>query len=487
LTKENEVPENGTELKRDIGIWGSFSMGFADVGADIFIALGVIASFAGVTSPVALLIAAITYVCTGLCYAELATAYPVAGGGHYYTMKAFGKVHGFIAGWGLMLDYTIDIALFALATVGYLGFILKNFFSNGTLLISPYYAVASVILIIFLIGLNIIGIRHSSRLNEAVVGISLLTVSIFFLFGLPYIILSGSLFTWFGEVASSFAKASFGFNGQGYFAFAYAVSIASASYIGIESISQAAEETRRPSLTVPRATKAAIISVIFVAVVLSLLSVTLLPWQVVAENSQAPAVPIAERLPVIGNYFGIWVAVVGALICYVSTNTGVIGVSRVTYSMGRLALMPRGLSRVSLRFKTPYVTITIFSLVACLILVSNLALPGDLLLQLVTSLYNFGALIAYMYVNLAAIVLRIKEPVRKGWIMPLNFNLVYKGKLYKVSVIPFIGFISSAVVWFFIVGLHETGRLIGTIWFIFGICLYLAYQYYRRRSIERKH
>lgn len=486
MASQPEVAENGTELRRDIGSWGSFSMGFADVGADIFIALGVIASFAGATSPIALLIAAITYVCTGLCYAELATAYPVAGGGHYYTLKAFGKVHGFIAGWGLMLDYTIDIALFALATVGYLGFILKTALNNNILLASPYYAVASVILIVALILINIVGIKHSSRLNEFVVFASLLTVSVFFLFGIPSIIASGSIYRWIGDVYSSFANASFGFNGQGYFAFAYAVSIASASYIGIESISQAAEETKKPSVTVPRATKAAILSVILVAVLLSLLSVTIVPWQVVAENSQAPAVPIAEKIPLIGSYFGFLVAIVGALICYVSTNTGVIGVSRVTYSMGRLSLLPGNLSRVSRRFRTPYVTITVFSIVACLILLANLALPGGMLLQLVTSLYNFGALIAYMYVNLAAIVLRIKEPNRKGWTMPLNFNLPYMGRKYSVSVIPFIGFISSAVVWFFIVGLHQTGRLIGTLWFGIGLSLYFAYQYYRRKELGKQ-
>src|SRR3989442_11470418 len=95
-------------------------MGYADVGADIYVVLGVIALFAGVVSPLAFAIAATTYVCTGLCYAELATAYPVAGGGQYYSLKAFGRIHGFVAGWGLMLGYTIDNALLSPSAVGYL-------------------------------------------------------------------------------------------------------------------------------------------------------------------------------------------------------------------------------------------------------------------------------------------------------------------------------------------------------------------------------
>src|SRR5207245_2574372 len=85
--------EDSQELKREVGIFGSFSMGYADVGADIYVVLGVIALFAGVVSPLAFAIAATTYVCTGLCYAELATAYPVAGGGQYYSLKAFGRIH----------------------------------------------------------------------------------------------------------------------------------------------------------------------------------------------------------------------------------------------------------------------------------------------------------------------------------------------------------------------------------------------------------
>src|SRR3989449_8672575 len=94
-------------------------MGYADVGADIYVVLGVIALFAGVVSPLAFAIAATTYVCTGLCYAELATAYPVAGGGQYYSLKAFGRIHGFVAGRGLLLDLTLDLSLFALATGGF--------------------------------------------------------------------------------------------------------------------------------------------------------------------------------------------------------------------------------------------------------------------------------------------------------------------------------------------------------------------------------
>ena len=468
--------ENAHELKREVGTWGSFSMGYADVGADIYVVLGVIAFFAGVVSPLAFAIAALTYVCTGLCYAELATAYPVAGGGQYYSLRAFGKIHGFIAGWGLMLDYTIDIALFALATVGYLD-VVTSTIAHINVNVPPYYAITAIALILMLLVLNVLGIRYSSKFNELIVGVDLVTVALFLLFGLPSIISSGALVNWFGNVTSAFSTMSFGQPGLN--SFVYAVSLATASFIGIESISQAAEETKNPGKVIPRATKAAIVSVIIVALSLSLLSVTLIPWQTVAANQTSPAVPIAGSLPIIGPVFAVWVAIMGTLVCYISTNTGVIGVSRVMFSMGRLGLLPKGLARVSSRFRTPFVTITIFSVIACALLAVNLALPGGMLLDLITSIYNFGALVAYMYVNAAAIALRFKEPSRKGWRMPLNFTVRRRGEPYTVSLVPFVGLASAAIVWVIIVGLHPAGRLVGGAWFVIGIAGYLIYQKYK--------
>src|SRR3989442_2729204 len=101
-------------------------MGYADVGADVFIALGLVALYAGGRAPLAFLVAAITYVSTGLAYAELATTYPYAGGAHIYSMKAFNDLAGVVAGWAVMPDYTVDIALFSLASSRHLTFFLSS-------------------------------------------------------------------------------------------------------------------------------------------------------------------------------------------------------------------------------------------------------------------------------------------------------------------------------------------------------------------------
>src|SRR3989442_4193573 len=95
-------------------------MGYADVGADVFIALGLVALYAGGRAPLAFLVAAITYVSTGLAYAELATTYPYAGGAHIYSMKAFNDLAGFVPGGALRLDFTVDSAPFSLTPAGFL-------------------------------------------------------------------------------------------------------------------------------------------------------------------------------------------------------------------------------------------------------------------------------------------------------------------------------------------------------------------------------
>ncbi len=462
-----ESGEQPAELKRAVGTWGSFCMGYADVGADVYIALGLVALYASSAAPLALALAAITYVATGLCYAELATEYPVAGGAQLFAQKALGKTHGFVAGWGLMLDYTIDMALFSLASIGYLGTLVKILQGNSFLLSAPYFGIASVILILTLVALNIVGIRYSSKLNEILVAVDLISLVVIVVFGLP-VLLSGGASEWASRVTSLGLEPTWG-------NFAYATSLAVVSYVGIESISQAAEETKNPRRVIPKATKAAILSVVVITLTMSLYSVILVDPSTLAKESQAPMVILVSRLPLIAPAMIIWISLVGFTTCYISTNTGVIGVSRVSYSMGRLHLFPSFFARIHPRFRTPYVAIGLYGLIAMLLILTNTFLPGIDLLSLIASLYNFGALVAYMYVNLSLIILRIKVPTRRAWKMPGNIAVNYKGTKYDIPIIPIIGFISCLVVWLIVVGTHELGRILGSIWFGIGLVMYYTY------------
>lgn len=468
---ESSDLDQAPRMKRVVGIWNSFAIGYADVGADIYVAVGLIVALAFEASPLAFLFAALTYVTTGLAYAELASTYPVAGGAQFYSLKAFGNIHGFIAGWGLMLDYTIDVALFALVASNYLGSFVNLAFAQSLLTVYPFPSILAIVFILVLVGLNIVGIKYSANFNLTVVIINLVTMAVILAVGLPYIISNGSFQQWIGSLYQIGSHPTLS-------DFANATSLAMVSYIGIESISQAAEETKFPKKVIPTATKFAIISVVALSVLMSLLTVTILPEIVYTGRTGDEFVALAQNLPYLTAIFAFWVAFVGFAICYVSTNTGVIGVSRVTFSMARLRLLPSGLSKLSRKFLTPYITVILFPSIAILVILfitSFTSSPAEVL-QAVAQLYNFGALIAYMYVNLSLIVLRVKDPTPRAWKLPGAFHLSRAGRNYEIPFVPIIGFISCFAVWLIVVGFHSLGRDLGVLWFGIGIVFFITYR-----------
>ena len=466
-------------LRREIGWYGSFAMGYADVGADIYVAIGLVALFAAGASPLAFLIASVTYVATGLAYSELATTYPYAGGAHIYAMKAFNDLVGFVAGWAVMLDYTVDMALFSLASAGYLSYYLP-WTKGGHFVVAlfdmklsiPFPGLIAAALIFALLIVNIIGIRESSLFNEILVSLDLIVESIilisgFFLaFGLARFLGQLGIFgSPILHVNVAYSLPSLGVQEQN---FIYGITLAMTSFIGIESIAQAAEETRRPDQWIPRANKLSIISVILFAVGLSVISMGMMSWQDLAAARNDPIRAIAAHIPVIGPYLAPVVAITGFAICYVSTNTGVIGVSRIVFSMGRFDLLPRWFYKVHPKFKTPVRTIIVFGAIAI-----ALALVGEL--TFVADLYNYGALLSYIIVNICLIVLRNKKPYAyRAWKVPGTLTVKFRERILFIPIISVIGTISCAVLWGLILAFHEGGRVLGTAWVLIGIVTFVV-------------
>lgn len=444
-------------LKKELGLLGSFSMGFADVGADIFLALGLIAAYAHGLMPFAILIASIVYVCSGFAYAELAAAMPVAGGSSAFGKKAFGDKAGFLAGWGLMLDYTIDIALFAVASAGYL-----SFFIPALIPIMPLIA-SFMVLVLMLV--NLFGIKESSSINCVLTVVTIGIVIALLALGFSSVF---SANTFLSDIKP--VEVDPGWNN-----FLYSITLAMVAFVGIESISQGAEETKDPGKTIPRATLLSVVFVVFFAVVLSTMALGIVTPQVLADNMTSPLVPIAKTMPY-ANIVVPTVAFAGFIICFVSANTGIIGVSRVAYSMSNADLVSRRFRWLHPKFQTPWVTIIIFSLIA-----AYLASFGDLIL--LGELYAFGALTAYSVTNLSAIKLRISEPkMKRPFRIPLNFK--FRGA--DIPIISVIGVISCFAVFALVALLHVQGRNFAIMWFVFGGLYYVLYKAYRKTDLAKK-
>src|SRR5438132_2093448 len=169
---------SGSELRRDVSVWGSYMWGYAAVGADIYTALGIITLAALGLAPLAFLAAGIVFALVGLCYAELASAYPLAGGGQYFTLRGLGDLSGLVAGAALVLDYTIDISLFTVVAFGYFNYFLPwstfgRHITDFTVTLGPIHLAwlwlgESVAGSVILIWLNVRGIKVSTNYNDRI-------------------------------------------------------------------------------------------------------------------------------------------------------------------------------------------------------------------------------------------------------------------------------------------------------------------------------
>jgi APA family basic amino acid/polyamine antiporter len=467
-----------SELRRDVSVWGSYMWGYADVGADIYVALGIVALAAMGFTPLAFLAAGLVYAMVGLCYAELASAYPVAGGGQYFALRGLGDLWGFVAGAALLLDYTIDIALFTVISFGYFNFFLP-FARTSSIHVGPtrlywFWLLETLAGIGLLIWMNVRGIRVSSKFNNmlgivAIAGQAIIVIAGFALVWDPGLVVSN--FTHFPATLGDFALGS---------------SLAIISFVGLESISQVAQETRRPATIIPRTSIGLILSVLLFALAFSFLAAGMLPLGKAAGNgffghSGDPVALIAGRIPVIGVVAAPLTALIGGVIVFISANSGVVSASRLTYSMSQFKLLPLWFNKVNKRW-TPSRTIIVFSGVAIVQTLVAFFTPGgsatdNAAIELLTDLYAFGATTGYLIVFVSLITLRFNDPYTpRPYQMPLNVSIRYRGRTVAFPVLGVIGMVGVAITLFEVVLTHPLGRIAGPAWIVICVTLYLVYR-----------
>ncbi|MHB8621258.1 MAG: APC family permease, partial [Chloroflexota bacterium] len=461
-------------LRRAVGPWGSYTWGYADVGADVYVALGLVMAAAQGLTNVAFLFAGLVYVCVGLAYTELAAAYPFAGGGQFYVLRGLGDFWGFVAGWAVLLDFTIDISLFALSSAGYIAFFLPFLKSAINLQVGPialpgvqpWLIVLAAILITGLTVLNILGVRESSRFNEVLGALDVVSESLILFVGFLFAFNPTLLLN---QMANQRPDA---------YHLAYGASLAIISFVGLESISQASQETVRPSTVVPRTSLALIITVLIYALAFSNLGLAMLPWQSFAQHNNDPVAWLAGHVPYLGVVAGFYVAALGATLVLISSNAGVFGASRITYSMSRYHLLPEWFSAVHPRFRTPVRTLLVFSGVAMLELLG--AGLSSNALDTLGNMYAFGAASAYILVFISLLRLRFIDPwTPRPFKVPLNITWHRGDVTYAFPIVGVLGLIGISSILFMVVLTHPIGRIAGPAWILIGL---LIYALHRRRQ-----
>jgi APA family basic amino acid/polyamine antiporter len=465
------------ELRRDVTIWGSYMWGYADVGADIYAALGIVVAAAQGMAPLAFALAGLVYVMVGLAFTELASSYPVAGGGQYYSLRGLGDFWGFVAGIALLFSYTIDIALFAVAATGYVNFFLpvvRQFtvtwgpFINVNLL----WCLEAIVVIVGLSVLNVRGVRESSRLNEVLGAFDLMVES--------SIIVTGFLFAWRPE----FLAYQWQFEAPTLTQLLYGASLAIISFVGLESISQAAQETRRPATIIPRTSLTLIFTVLIYAMSFSTLGLGVLPWREIALREGDPIALLASNIPYIGLFAGGLTAGLGATILLTSSNTGIMGASRLVFSMSHFQLVSKWFDKVQPKFRTPINAILAFSGVSVLLTILSFLTPRAL--DTLGNLYAFGATLGYTLVFLSLIRLRFSDPYSpRPYKVPGNIKWKrWDGTIVEVPVIGCIGLIGVFSTWLTVMITHEIGRLFGPLWILVCVVYYVIYRWRNRLPVR---
>ena len=469
------VGHRRVRLPRMLGPSALFAACYGNVGSSIYYALGVTAGYALGLTPLAMILAGGIFVTTALNYAEGTTAIPYAGGSSSFARRAFNESTGFLVGWVQLLNYTATVSISAYFAIGYLG-IFGAYVPILKLLVHPqYHALAAVALTGLLITVNVIGIQESSLLNLVLALLDLLTQVALVVLGVWLLLnFSTVLHNIHLGIAPTWGN------------FLASISIAMVTYTGIETISNMSEEARNPGRSVPRATFAVIAAVLLVSSFLPTIGMSVFPVHPDGHGGFTTALattwkddPVAGivtffRPEALAFWAGVWVAILAFTILVIATNAGLIGISRLSYSMASNKLFPSVFARLHPRFRTPFVSIVVFGIVAALLIV-----PAQI--DLMASVYALAATFAFAAAHIAVMRLRFVEPdLRRPFRMPLNIPF---GRS-SIPVLSVIGALAIGAVFTQLLFQNIQGStFIYAGWLSVGALIFVLYRLRCRRSL----
>ena len=355
-----------------LGTPALFATAYGNVGSSIYYALGLTAIYALGLTPLVFLVAGIVFAMTAATYAEGTVLYPEAGGSSSFARHAFNELVSFGAAWSQMLVYVVTVATSAFFVPHYLSIFWEPLKTN------PWDIVGGAVVIVVLVTLNIVGVQEAARLSIVLAVLDFATQVLLVLLGF-FLVFSPTILVdnihW--GVAPTWSN------------LALAVPVAMLAYTGVETVSNLAEEAREPARSVPNAYKLVAGAVFAIYLTLPLIALSALPVQMINGHlttllalppeqggyANDPILGVVQNLGVSGSILRvleIYVGVLAATILFIATNAGVIGASRVTYSMASYRQIPEVFRRLHPTFKTPVLSLVIFAGIAPILVI----LPG---------------------------------------------------------------------------------------------------------------
>jgi len=449
-------------LSRVHGVGALFSAAYGNVGSSIYYALGVTAAFALGLTPVAFAITGVIFMFTAATYVEATVMYPEAGGSSSFARHAFNETVSFVAAWGQMLNYVITVAISAYFVPHYLAVFWRPLHHG------PGDVVLGAILIVGLAVLNIRGSQESARLNLVLAIADLATQVVLVGIGIVLVLSPAALVdnVHLG-VAPTWSD------------FALGIAVGMIAYTGIETISNMAEEAKDAARTVPRSVMFTVAAVLGLYLLIPIVALSAMPVTQDAaghyvtalgkEFANDPILGIVENLGLSGGLTEVlrfYVGVLAAVILLIATNAGLIGVSRLTYSMGQYRQLPESLRQVHPRYRTPYIAILVFAAVAIATL-----LPGKT--SFLATMYSFGAMLSFTIAHVSVIWLRRqKANVERPWKPRFNFHAFG----VEVPLTAVLGGLGTFTAWIVVMALYPRTLAVGLGWMVLGVAIYVLYR-----------
>ncbi len=270
--------------------------------------------------------------------------------------------------------------------------------------------------------------------------------------------------------------------------FLIAIPVGMIAYTGIETISNMAEEAKDETKTIPKAINRVVIAVFAIYAALPAVALSALPVVKVGGHYQTllgvdeakggfagdPVLGIVKHLHLgpLQHAGEIYVGLLAATILFIATNAGIIGVSRLVYSMGLHRQVPEGLRRLHPKFRTPWIGIVLFGGIACLTII-----PGQA--TFLGNMYAFGAMLSFTIAHLSVIRLRIKEPDReRPYRGPGTLRIAGR----PLPVFALLGGLGTLLAFVTVTVLHLTVAGAGVGWLAIGIVVYIVYR--RRQGLD---
>jgi basic amino acid/polyamine antiporter, APA family len=449
-------------FRRSLGSPALFAILWTSLASAIYFSLGVVAENALGLTPLVFLGSAVFFALTAMTYVEGASLHRERAGSTVFARYAFNELVSFIAGWAVLLDFLILIAVTAFVAVNYLAAFWAPL-GDGL----PELAIA-IAIVAYVAARNTRGFGGAAT-RERIAALVLVDIALQLLiivFGVALVV----------DLDGLLSSIELGTSPQ-WKDVLFALTVSTVAFTSLESAAGLSGEVAVGRSGLKRLVASATASVVVVYVGISLVAVAALPitpgaGPLTGEALDAPVIAIVQRFePVwLSDVFVYTTAALATATLVLACHAAMLGLSRLAYSLTTNRQIPSVLGRLHPRYGTPYVVIVLAAVLA-----SALVVPRDL--EALAGVYAFGAMLAFLIAHVSICVLRYREPDRqRPYRIPLSVR-VGAGDLPLPAVLGALMALGGLAS---LLAFHEGARYVGIVWTAAGVAFYVTY----RRAAE---